>query len=227
MSSDRGSPAAAASAAAGEPGRADDASGPAAEPPEPGSQPVAPSGPAPRRRGGGSARDVVLSMVVMGVVIIGYLLVSGLWQNIRIGTGRPVGPAVDVSATASARAPQASFPLLIPRGLPAGWRGTAATLRGSGLWHVGLVSPSGGFAALDQTAGPGTLILRDALPGRRASGPVSLASGRWEQFRAATTAEGLTRSGLVQQRGPTTVVVSGTADPLELRTLAASLQPVT
>ena len=182
--------------------------------------------PTGRRRGGGTARDIVTSLAVLAAVIVGYLLISGLWQNIRIGAGRPVGPTADIAASAAAGSATAAFPLLVPRNLPPRWRGTAATLRGSGQWHVGLVSPSGRFAALDQTAGPGTTVLRDALPARRGTGSVRLASGSWQRFTAAATPEGLARAGLVQRRGITTVVVSGTADPDELRVLAGSLTPV-
>lgn len=171
-------------------------------------------------------RDIVTSLAVLAAVIVGYLLISGLWQNIRIGAGRPVGPTADIAASAAARSATASFPLVIPQHLPAGWQGTAATLRGSTQWHVGLVSPLNRFAAVDQTAGPGTGVLRDALPGRRSTGSVQLASGSWEQFTATRTPEGLPRAGLVQRRGTSTVVVSGTADPGELRVLAGSLTAV-
>ena len=158
------------------------------------------------------------------MVIGGFLLVSGLWQNIRIGAGRPVSPSVDVSASAAAVRSTAPFPLVLPAGLPAGWTGRAATLQDGLVWHVTYVTPATRFAALDQSAGTGTSLVEDLLPRRRATGTARLASGTWQRFTAAATADGAGRSGLVQQRSGYTVVVSGTAGADELDVLAASLR---
>lgn len=180
--------------------------------------------PPPRPRGGGTTRDIVISLLVMAVVIGGFLLVSGLWQNIRIGAGRPVSPSVDVSASAEALGSTAPFRLAAPAGLPAGWAGRAATLQNGLVWHLTYVTPATRYAAVDQSAGSGTTLVEELLPRRRAAGTVQLASGTWQRFTAAPTADGADRSGLVQQRGGSTVVVSGTAGADELGVLAGSLR---
>ena len=169
---------------------------------------------------------MVVSLGVLAAVVVGYLLVSGLWQNIQLGRGTPVSPAVDVVAAASARAATAPFRLVAPTAVPAGWRGRQAALRAGDVWHLEFVTPQERFAAVDQVAGGGADLLAGALPGRRPTGAVQLASGRWEQYSVAATPEGVARSGLVQQRGTTTVVVSGTADSAALRRLAGSLTDV-
>lgn len=180
--------------------------------------------PPPRRpRGGGTTRDIVVSLAVMALVIGGFLLVSGLWQNIRIGAGKPAARSVDVSASAVALGSTARFPLATPTGLPAGWAGRAATLRNGLVWHLTYVTPATRYAALDQSAGSGTALVEELLPQRRAAGTVSLPSGTWQRFTAAATADGADRSGLVQQRAGSTVVVSGTAGADELGVLAGSL----
>lgn len=181
--------------------------------------------PPPRRpRGGGTTRDIVISLVVMAVVIGGFLLVSGLWRNIRIGAGRPVQTSVDVSASAMALGSTAPFPVVTPAALPPGWAGRAATLRNGLVWHLTYLTPATRYAAVDQSAGSGTSLVEEVLPQRRATGTVRLASGTWARFTAADTADGATRSGLVQQRSGSTVVVSGTAGADELAVLAGSLR---
>ncbi len=184
------------------------------------------AGTPPRRRGSGTVRDMVTSLGVLAAVLIGFFLVSGLWQNVEVGRGTPVSPAVDVVAAASARARTAPFQLVAPTAVPDGWRGRQAAIRAGEVWHLEFLTPDGGFAAVDQVAGPAAQLVDRALPGRRSSGAVQLASGRWQQFGAAATPEGVARSGLVQQRGATTVVVSGTADGAALRTLAGTLADV-
>ncbi len=181
--------------------------------------------PPPRRpRGGGTTRDILVSLLVMALVIGGFLLVSGLWRNIRIGAGRPASPSVDVSASAAALTSSAPFPLVSPAGLPASWTGRAATLQRGLVWHLTYVTPATRFAAVDQSAGAGTSLVDDLLPRRQATGTVELASGTWRRFTAAATADGAGRAGLVQQRGGTTVVVSGTAGTDELSVLAGALR---
>ena len=182
--------------------------------------------PAPRRRRGGTARDMVISLTVLGLVVAGYLLVSGLWRNVAVGRGTPQAPAVDVVASASAKAQTARFPLVAPTAVPSGWRARQAAMRVGGVWHLEFVTPADRFAAVDQAAGPAAQLLAETLPGRRPTGAVQLASGRWQEFAATATAGGASRSGLVQQRGTTTVVVSGTADDGALRTLAGTLADV-
>ena len=169
---------------------------------------------------------MVISLSVLAAVVIGYLLISGLWQNVQIGRGTPAEPAVDVVAAASARARTAPFQLVAPTAVPHGWRGRQAALRAGNVWHLEFLTPAERFAAVDQVVGRGADLLAGALPGRRATGAVQLASGRWEQYAADATAEGVARSGLVQQRGTTTVVVSGTADAAALRQLAGTLADV-
>ncbi len=181
--------------------------------------------PPPRRpRGGGTTRDIVISLLVMAVVIGGFLLVTGLWQNIRVGAGTPVSPRVDVSASAAALGSTAPFRLATPAGLPAGWTGRAATLQDGLVWHLTYLTPATRYAAVDQSAGSGSALVEQVLPQRRDAGTVQLASGTWQRFAAAPTAEGADRSGLVQQRSGSTVVVSGTAGADELAVLAGSLQ---
>lgn len=169
---------------------------------------------------------MVISLTVLAVVIIGYLLVSGLWRNIQVGAGTPRTPPVDVVASASAQARTAPFALVVPSAVPGGWRGRQAALRAGNVWHLEFVTPENRFAAVDQAAGPAVPVLDQALPGRRRSGAVQLRSGRWQQYTAAPTDGGAALSGLVQQRGTTTVVVWGTADAGVLRTLAGSLASV-
>lgn len=173
----------------------------------------------------------MLSLIVVGVVTGGWFLVSGLWQNVRVGFGRPAAPTVDVAASATAYAGRTTLPLLLGRDLPSGWTGRDARLVAGGTWHVGYLTPDGRFAGIDEVGGgPGGPIavgeLDQLLPHRSATGTVQLPTGRWTVYTADQTSEGLSRTGLVQPRGASTVIVSGTAGVADLRTLAGSLTAV-
>lgn len=133
---------------------------------------------------------------------------------------------IDPSAGYAYAAGLADFTVLTPVGL-VGWRATSSQVDpaqqgGPVAITVGYVTPREEFAELAQGSIPAPDLLDTVLgKGYVGGATVALAGHDWQQYR---TAPG--ESALVLTLGPATVVVTGSADDVELATLASSLQPV-
>lgn len=177
-----------------------------------------------KRRGSETASDMVISMLVVGGVTI-TVLVAGASRQLLFPHGenaqrvRVVDPSNEVAA-ARRLAPGA---VLAPSGLPARWRVTSVRLNPHGQavdLHLGYVTPTEKYAALEETTGEPEEFRTAILDkGSRATGAASIAGVRWEQRR---TAKGET--ALVRASAGAIIIVTGSAAPAELQTLAASLR---
>ena len=166
----------------------------------------------PRRQSG--VRDMLLSLaVIFAFIALGW----PAFVNREPRTLRTVSVA---DALVTARATSA-FPLLSPEGLPAGWRPTSAyvnTPPATGF-HVGFVTPTDRYAAVEQTNAPAPVALRAVLGEGSLPGETATIGGElWELRESATKAHALVRTA-----NGVTVIVTGTAGRPELQALAESL----
>ena len=151
---------------------------------------------------------------------------------------------VSYRADLAALARLAPYPAVAPAGLPASWQPVSSGLTvggadgaGTVTWQLGVATPDGSLASLEETnASAGAFIRRMTndgtvlAPSRQAAqqapsqqAPARLDGRTWTL--SATPARGQ-RSMYVTSPAGFTVVVTGNASWAELRELAASLRPV-
>ena len=159
--------------------------------------------PKPRSRVRQTARDMVWSLAVVGVFVAFLVAVN---YREKPDPVRVVDPA---PAVAQARA-QAAFVPVVPVGLPAAWRPTSAryeraaisAVPNAALWHLGYLTPTDAYAAVDQVEGDPTVAVRALVEGARPS-----RGGHRDLRRLAAladrrrTTDGVRPSGQRQHRG--------------------------
>ena len=123
----------------------------------------------------------------------------------------------------------APYPVLAPVGLPRSWTpvnsGVAvggANGAGTVTWRLGFATPSGAFAALEETNATAAPFIRRMTNGGTAQPPVTIGARTWA---ASLTAGRDQRSLAVTTGAGVTLVVTGSASRAQLRTLAAALRP--
>jgi len=124
-------------------------------------------------------------------------------------------------ADARARAP---YRVLAPEGLPAGWVVTRVAydpdVRGAATWHLGVVTPTGRFAGVAQSNGPGRLFEMQQSNRGLADGQESIDGELWRrQYRRNRDI-----STLVRVSDGVTTVVTGNTSYEELAVLVRSLR---
>ena len=169
-----------------------------------------------RRRGRFSVRDIALSF---GVLIVPIMAVILLFQVLGSDPVTRVDPSGAYSDAESSR----QFTVLRTAGLRDGWHLTAASTELAGksaTLRLGFVAPSGGFARVAESGGPADRVVAAELGGKpRSTGAEEIAGAAWLRFPGRGSEQ-----ALVSVRKDVVVVVTGTADPGELRQLAASLR---
>jgi hypothetical protein len=158
---------------------------------------------------------MVLSMLAVGgVVFFGYLFIphSG-------GDGVHV---VEYRAALASAKRAAPYPLLGPEGLSDRWRATSVDYRkdnqGHAVWHLGFITPSGQYAAIEQSNASRDDVIAAAVAGGKSDGSASVAGQDWQRY------QGSRYRGLASSTGAATTVVTGTASYQELAQLAQSLR---
>jgi len=175
--------------------------------------PVEPKAPKRTVRGW---RDMVLSLAVLLVPI---MIAIGVWQY--LSSGQQVNVVDPGSAITQARQADA-FPVLVPHGLPAGWRSTSAETTVSGktvTLRIGYVTPSGGFAQLVESNKDSAALLSGSVPASAApTGSVRIGGHDWARYNGDKQ-----RAVLALLEPNRTVLAVGQTSDDELRDLAASL----
>jgi Protein of unknown function (DUF4245) len=176
--------------------------------------PAADTAAPPHRRRVGS----LLAAVVTCLILCALLIVATPRPATQIAV--PVSYQADLVKFRRA----APYPVVAPRSLPAGWQPVSSRLTvvpgGAVSWHLGLVTPSGGIASLEESnESPAQFILRMTSDGNILPGVWS--GGAWwsRRWRPDKDQRSLSRSA----PGAFTVVVTGTAGWQELYALAGSL----
>jgi hypothetical protein len=161
----------------------------------------------------------LLPLVLICLVIVGVMAVR---QN-------PDDPIREVDTTSAERASAelASYELLVPRGLPEGWRPTSVrTNAGSAssgdpiTLQIGWYTAGGEYAGYVVSDDPDAQGLTDILEDATAEGDQQVDGETWQRI---TTERGET--ALTRTEGTATLAVTGSASDEELETLAASLEP--
>ena len=162
-----------------------------------------------------------------GSVLAAALACLGLAAAIIVATPRPVTQlAVPVSYGADLAKLRAAapYPVLAPRGLPAGWLAVNSRLTvvpgGAVSWHLGFVTPSGQLASLEESSErPYQFILRMTNNGNVL--PPIWTGGAWWARRLRPDKD--QRSMYRPAAGAFTIVVTGASGWPELAVLAGSL----
>jgi len=158
------------------------------------------------------------ALIPILVVVIGLVT----WQRLAEPSGNGIH-VVDTAGPVAAARQQAGFTLLLPGGLPAGWRPTStefvpAAQYSAASFRIGYVTPAGKYAEFLESNGPADTV---AVPYGvlTAQGSNQIAGTDWQRFRTADN-----RTLLRTTRGTVTVIVTGNAADDELSTLAAALR---
>jgi hypothetical protein len=190
---------------------------------QPGSTPTtAPAASTVERLQRFTAANMIRSLLPL---VLGCLLVVGI-TAVRQNPDDPVRE-VDTSSAERAVAQLAGYRLLVPRGLPGGWRPTSvrtdageASAGDPVTLQIGWYTPGKEFAEYVVSDDPGAAALTDVLKKATADGSQQVGGESWQRL---TTARGET--ALTRTEGTATLVVTGSASDDELQTLAGSLQP--
>ncbi len=184
------------------------------------SQPVSPG--TYKRLTSGPGQFAIAVGACLLVVLVVMLVTPGN-GILGFGKAKETLPYADPSQGAQALKISAPYTSYAPQGLPAGWRPTSSRLSVSDpnkpvSWHLGYVTPSSEYAALEESNRPSAAFVKATAPGR-AAGDRQVAGAAWTQYT-----DGKDRA-LVRTAGPVTLIVTGTASYDELATLAGALQP--
>lgn len=139
---------------------------------------------------------------------------------------RELLPTVDYSAQLWAMRSGAPYPVYAPEGLPARWRATSSRVsgldgNGPAAWHLGMVTPSEQYAALEQSdEKPVSEYLWRMTNSRKPVGSQQVAGQTWRQYFRQDKHQ----RSLVRELPGSTLVVTGTASYQELAVLAAALR---
>ncbi len=176
----------------------------------------------PPKRGRQTVRDMVWSLVVVGL-FVAFLV--GVTYRGKPDAVQVVDPTTAVVSAQTA----APFVPRIPTGLSSEWRSTSArfeppqlsSIPESTVFHIGYVTPDGQYAAVQQTDASPAWAVRTLFEGGSDSGVGAGAFEGWERWQA----EDGRRQAYVRELADSTLIIQGSADDAELAELAASLHP--
>lgn len=148
------------------------------------------------------------------------------WTQLR-QPGQVVRP-VQIDNAVYLASQRASYPLVLPQGLPPGWQPTsvrtdagAATAPGAPVTlQIGWYTPAGQYAGYVVSDNPRAAALTDVLARAVPRGVQPVAGVPWQRL---TTARGET--ALTRTDGAATLLVTGSASEPELETLAGAVGP--
>jgi Protein of unknown function (DUF4245) len=193
--------------------------------------------PAPRR-GFGSVRSMVISMIVIMVAVLAWVAMVPRVREVS-------QPAVDVTSVASQVRQETGWAISQPR-LPAGWKATSVRFTSSAggvrTWHAGYLSPDGHYVSIDQTpaaGATGTWVSAQTSNGQ-GEGTLSAAGTTWLKLSSRDTVQrSLLSKGSASKgseskgseskgsvAGELTTVLSGTAPFAQLAQFAETLKAV-
>lgn len=130
-----------------------------------------------------TVRDMVLSLLVVGVVVV---LIAQPWrqtaaeQPVRVVPWQPVADAFATSV---------EWQVLTPQGLPSEWVSTSAriepTVDGRTALHIGWITTGQQYAALEQSDTADVNYVRDSTGGGEPTGSPYAAAGRdWQRLES-------------------------------------------
>ena len=164
-------------------------------------------------------RSLAAVLVLVGVIIAFSL----------VDQPDPIVPDIDYADAVAQAREQArelgSYDVLAPDTLPAGWQVTSARIvpedGGAVAWHLGLVTKSGDYAAVEQTDGERAGFVEAFTGAARPAGTVEISGVTWRRLADGDPEE----RALVRGEDGVTTVVAGSAPWEDLEQLASSLRP--
>jgi hypothetical protein len=191
-------------------------------PSPPGDVPAAPVDRSGRQTFANMLRSL-LPLVVIIVAVVG-------WAAFRQGPDEQPVKQVDPSSAIALAANRAGYELVVPSGLPDGYRPTSARTdagdAGEGdpvTLQIGYVTPSDQFAAFVVSDDPRADAVTGVLSGAPQEGDVQIGGQTWTR---ATRLHGQdTDRVLSRVSDGVTVVVTGSASEHELETVAGAVRP--
>ncbi|MGO4536716.1 DUF4245 domain-containing protein [Leifsonia sp. 2MCAF36] len=145
--------------------------------------------------------------------------------------GNPTATTPPVDYPSIVQQAQGSEPdaLLVPK-LPSGWKSNNAELRTKTAdkvdsWYIGLITPKQQFIGITQGFGANDSWVSDQVDKSRIAGTRDIDGVTWDVYdnRKSGSDNGNVAYALVTTSGHSTIVVFGTADDTEFRTVASSL----
>jgi hypothetical protein len=172
-----------------------------------------------------TVRDMILSMTLIVLPILAVI-----WLMPATHPASPVAAvsASDYQAMLAAARGSLPFTALSPTGLPAGWELTSDNYQPEGEsaadWHLGYQTPSGEYAALEQTTETLGQFLVGAASNAQQSGSVQVAGASWTEYTGTAPAAYKTLLFRHSSDGKSLEVVAGSAPLSDLETLIESLK---
>ncbi|MDQ3990170.1 MAG: DUF4245 domain-containing protein [Actinomycetota bacterium] len=180
--------------------------------------------PGGRSRGQQSARDVLLSMVPLVLIVLVLVGVAGMCSFSPGGPSidPPAVPTVDVAERLGRAAPTVPFPVRAPE-LPPGWQATSASVDRAGTEpdapravRVGWRTPSGNYLRLSQSsAGETELVVFETEQRTAPTGVVQAAGQTWVRYPGPRAEQ-----AWVTDLGEVRLLVTGSGTQEQFRTLA-------
>ena len=176
--------------------------------------------PPPKRpRGRETAGDMVRSLAAV-LVLVGAIVAFSL-----VDQPDAVVPDIDLADAVAQAREQTRYDVLAPAPLPTGWRVTSArTVPEDGgvvAWHLGLVTKSGDYAAVEQTDGERAGFVEEFTGAARPAGTIEIAGVTWRRLGDGDPEE----RALVRGEDGVTTMVAGSAPWGDLEQLASLLRP--
>ncbi|MDN4595637.1 DUF4245 domain-containing protein [Leifsonia virtsii] len=138
-------------------------------------------------------------------------------------------PAVDYASIAQQAQGSEPDALLVPK-LPSDWKSNNAELRTKtsdkvDSWYLGLITPKQQFIGITQGFGANDSWVSDQVNKSRIKGTRVIDGVTWDVYdnRTSSSDDGNVEYALVTSSGDSTVIVFGTAEDAEFRTVASSL----
>lgn len=170
-------------------------------------------------RGNPSMGDILRSVALLAVALLVVVEVGGWFRQDTV-----VEPeTVDYQAVSRQAAGEASYPLLVPPALPAGWQATQARWDATAQhWHLGLLTEDDVYVGVEQMRSATVDDLVDTyLEGGEPDGEIAVGGAPWRVYVDAASER---TALLTTSAGVTTMVIGGQPRAV-LGSFADSLEP--
>lgn len=172
------------------------------------------------KRGNKTVRDLVLSLVVLGVVVaVIYVFIP------HDSKASPVASLkVDYTASLQQARRYAPYPVAAPEGLGKEWTATSDTFDATDphqvVWHLGFVNTANQYVGVEQSNGDSAAFIADVTLNAHRDGNRTVSAGGvvWERWKSARY------TALVRKDAKATTVVLGTGTDAQITQLAAALK---
>ncbi|MGV1036020.1 MAG: DUF4245 domain-containing protein [Candidatus Nanopelagicales bacterium] len=166
-----------------------------------------------------TARDMLLSIgaVIALVALVALFTYKPADEKIRV---------VDYQPTVAAARSTGAFDVAVPTGEAKDWKATSVRYVPSAAdptiatWHLGFITPTNQYAALEQTNGTDPNFIKESTAKGQPDGEQVIDGQKWLRYYSSDTGH---RSLVSSEKGITTIV-TGTLTYDELATMATSLR---